>query len=113
MSSGGTMSKKQFFDLILRVPGRMHLLPGLSRKKIKTGINESLKGRDRAPRSMNFVAWLFGNSDLISRKSQNLDKIDLNYFQISIKIIFLMTNENKKTSYRLIYVHIIIKTFSK
>ena len=69
--SGDRMGKKLFFELIWRVPGKIHLLPGLWQKKIKSGINESLKGRGRASRSiiLMFVPKVFGNSDLIFRKS--------------------------------------------
>jgi hypothetical protein len=68
----------------------MHLLPGLSRRKIKTDMNESLNGRGRAPRSMIliFVLWLFGNSDLIYRKSQNFGYIDRNYLDMTIQLFF-------------------------
>jgi hypothetical protein len=58
------MGRKTFFGFILRVPGKMHLLPGFLWQKIKTGMNESLKGRSKAPRSIIviFVPWLFENS---------------------------------------------------
>jgi hypothetical protein len=84
------MGKKTFFDFIFRVPRKMHLLPGFLRQKIKIGINELRKGRSRAPRSIIFifVHWLFENSDLISRKSQNFDKNDKDYFQIALKFFF-------------------------
>jgi hypothetical protein len=102
------MSKKLFFGLILSASGKMHLLPGFWRQNQKLVGIRSLRIRVE-PRGPQFTFLYLVFSETAIQIIRNFEKIVIKKFLIAIKILFFWTNENKKTSGQLIFVHIFRK----